>query len=212
MIWLVKSFKMTQETQSPYSVHRRGSPFQMSKLVRMGRDGAEWQTINGLTQAGDTVQPQRMCLAYLEPLQTLEPWDPCPRQRTHKQFSTKQSWVKEREAGTGGHIFLNVRRGTELRHMLGPQRAHTYLVQGLHLSVDEKTSEKKPRRQGVHTVSMLSRTVRYTHKNQRIKSRRHLGTGQDGAPDALPHRPGSAWLPVSPAISSRVEEVFAELR
>lgn len=96
--------------------------------------------------------------------------------------------------------------------MLGPQRAYTYLVQGLHLSVDEKTSEKKPRRQGVHTVSMLSRTVRHTHKSQQIKSRRHLETGQDGVPEALPHRPGSAWLPVSPTISSRVEEVFAELR
>lgn len=66
--------------------------------------------------------------------------------------------------------------------MLGPQRAYTYLVQGLHLSVDEKTSEKKPRRQGVHTVSMLSRTVRHTHKSQQIKSRRHLETGQDGFP------------------------------
>lgn len=40
----------------------------MSKLVRMGRDGAEWQAINGLTQAGDTAQSQRMCLVYLEAL------------------------------------------------------------------------------------------------------------------------------------------------
>lgn len=55
----------------------------------------------------------------------------------------------------------------------------TYLVQGLHLSVDEKTSEKKPRRQGVHTVSTLSCTVKQTNKN-RQKARGHLEISQDG--------------------------------
>lgn len=54
----------------------------------------------------------------------------------------------------------------------------TYLVQGLHVSVDEETSEKKPMRQGVHTVSMLSRTVRHTHKSQdKIKETLRDGPG-----------------------------------
>lgn len=81
--------KPLQCTQT--SVHRRGSPFQMSKLVRMGRDGAEWQTINGLTQAGDTVQPQRMCLAYLEPLHST----PVPDKELLNNFQLNKVGLKK---------------------------------------------------------------------------------------------------------------------
>lgn len=72
-------------------VHRRGSPFQMSKLVSMGCDGAEWQTINGLTQAGDTAQSQRTCLAYLEALHST----PVPDKEVINNFQLNEVRLKK---------------------------------------------------------------------------------------------------------------------